>query len=67
MFNTNQNNSERIVRLILSLLILPATFLIGSSNYSLILTVAGSILLFNSISGTCVIYKILNINTCNIN
>ena len=49
MFNTNQNNSERIVRLILSLLLIPATFLIGKSNYSLILTVVGGILLFNSI------------------
>ena len=57
MFNTNQNNSERILRLILSLLLLPATFLIGKSNYSLILTAVVCILLFNSISGTCVIYK----------
>ena len=56
MFKTNQNKSERFVRLIICLLIIPTPFIICVSNYSSILV---STLLFNFISGTCVIYKIL--------
>ena len=67
MFKTNQNKSEKIVRLIILLFIIATPFIFSVSNYSLILSVLVGTLLFNFISGTCVIYKILNINTRYIN
>jgi len=64
MFSTNQNKAERIVRFIISLFLLPAPFLLESSNYSLILATIGAILLFNALSGACMIYKLFGIDTC---
>ncbi len=64
MFSTNQNKSERIARFIISLFLLPAPFLLESSNYSLILATIGAILLFNALSGACMIYKLFGIDTC---
>ena len=66
MFNTNQNKIERIVRFIISLFLLPTPLIIDQSNYSIVLCVLGGILLFNSIVGTCMIYKIFGVNTCRI-
>ena len=61
---TNQNKNERILRLIISLFLLPAPYLIGFNLYSNILLFVGCILMFNAIFGTCYIYRIFRINTC---
>ena len=66
-FKPNQNNSERIARFVISLFLLPAPIILGTSNYALILCGVGGVLLFNSVVGTCVIYKVFGINTCKFN
>ena len=66
IFKTNQNKSERVVRLIVSLFLLTTPFIIGSSTYSMILSTVGGILLFNSIVGTCYIYRIFGVDTCKV-
>lgn len=66
-FKTNQNNSERVTRFIISLFLLPAPIVFGISNYSIILFGVGGILLFNYIVGTCFIYKFFGVNTCKVN
>ena len=66
-FKTNQNNSERVTRFIISLFLLPAPIFFGISNYSIVLCGVGGILLFNSIVGTCFIYKFFGVNTCKVN
>ena len=66
MFTTNQNKTERIVRFIISLFLLPTPLILGQSNYSIVLCVLGGILLFNSTVGTCMIYKIFGVDTCRI-
>ena len=64
LFITNQNRSERIVRFIVSLFLLPTPFVLECTTYSMILGILGGILLFNSIVGTCYIYRVLGISTC---
>ena len=66
-FKPNQNNSERIARFVISLFLLPAPIILGTSNYALVLCGVGGVLLFNSVVGTCVIYKVFGINTCKFN
>ena len=51
LFKTNQNKAERILRLIVSLFLIPAPIFLDSSLYTLIICCVGGILLFNSISG----------------
>lgn len=67
LFLTNQNKSERIVRFIISLFLLPSPFVLECTTYSMILGILGGILLFNSIVGTCYIYRVLDVNTCKVN
>ena len=66
-FKPNQNNSERIARFVISLFLLPAPIILGTSNYALVLCGVGGVLLFNSVVGTCVIYRVFGINTCKFN
>ena len=66
-FKPNQNKSERIARFFISLFLLPAPIILGTSNYALVLCGVGGVLLFNSVVGTCVIYKVFGINTCKFN
>ena len=65
--NTNQNKSERITRFIIALFLLPAPIIFGYSELALVQASVGAILLFNAISGICVIYGIFGINTCAVN
>lgn len=60
----NQNDSERIARFIISIFLIPAPFIYGYELFSVAQAVVGGILLFNSISGMCAIYRIFNANTC---
>ena len=66
IFVINQNKTERIVRFIISLFLLPTPIILGQSNYSIFLCVIGGILLFNSVVGTCMIYKLFGVDTCKI-
>ena len=65
LFKINQNKSERILRLIISIFIIPAYFVLEQNNYTMLITTVGFILLFNSIVGTCFTYRIFGVNTCN--
>ena len=64
LFTTNQNNSERVLRFILSLILIPAPIVYETDPYSIVLAIVGGILLFNAISGMCVIYRFFGANTC---
>ena len=66
LFKTNQNKSERILRFIISLFLLPTPYILGTSTYSMILCVLGAILLFNSLVGTCYTYRLFGVDTCKI-
>ena len=64
MLSTNQNTPERILRLILSAVLLPAPFVVGQSPYSMLAAGVGGVMLFNALSGACMIYKAFGVNTC---
>ena len=64
LFKTNQNRAERILRFIVSLFLIPAPIILDSNTYTLIICGVGGILLFNAISGACMIYKIFGVDTC---
>ena len=64
MFETNQNKPERILRFLISLVLLPAPFVMTQNAYTLTAAAVGGILLFNALSGTCMTYKLFGVNTC---
>ena len=64
LFITNQNNPERVLRFILSLFLIPAPIVYEYNPFSIVQSVVGGILLFNAISGICIIYRFLGANTC---
>ena len=64
IFKTNQNKAERILRFIVSLFLIPAPMVLGFSTYTFVICGVGIILLFNAISGACMIYKVFGVNTC---
>ena len=64
IFITNQNKSERVSRFIISLILIPAPFVFNCNIYSVSQFSVGVILLFNALSGMCVIYRLFGANTC---
>tara|TARA_B000000557_G_scaffold258233_1_gene252417 strand:+ start:462 stop:668 length:207 start_codon:yes stop_codon:yes gene_type:complete len=64
LFKTNQNNAERILRFIVAMFLVPAPLFLGFTTYGIILCSVGLILLFNALVGTCMIYKLLGVDTC---
>ena len=64
MFETNQNKPERVLRILIALILLPAPFVLVQNVYTFILAGVGGILLFNGLSGSCLTYKMLGVNTC---
>ena len=64
LFVRNQNNYERIARFIISIFLIPAPFIYGYELFSIVQAVVGGVLLFNSVSGMCAIYRIFGANTC---
>lgn len=66
MFETNQNTPERILRILIALLLLPAPFVLEQNTYTLIVAGVGGILLFNGLTGTCMTYKMFGVNTCSL-
>ena len=65
LFKINQNKSERRLRLIISIFMIPAYFVLEQNNYTMLITIVGFILLFNSIVGTYFTYRLFGANTCN--
>ena len=63
----NQNKTERLVRFIVSLFLIPAPIIYGYNIFSIIQLIVGGILLFNAISGMCTIYRLFGVNTCKVN
>ena len=67
MFVKNESDKDRIIRVTIAVILIGFYFAIPSSvNASIAnigLIVAG-VLLFNAVSGTCMIYRALGINTC---
>ena len=66
MFETNQNKAERILRILVALVLLPAPLFLDQSVYTYLLTALGFVLLFNGVSGTCMTYKAFGVNTCSL-
>ena len=66
MFETNQNTPERVLRFLISVLLLPAPFILEQNVYTIVVAGVGGILLFNALSGTCMTYKMFGVNTCKI-
>ena len=64
LFRVNQNKAERILRFIVSLFLIPAPMVLSFSTYTFVICGVGVILLFNAISGTCMIYKVFGVDTC---
>ena len=63
---TNQNKAERLVRLIVSIFLLPAPFIYQNNPFAIIQSIIGGILLFNAFSGMCVIYRLFGADTCKV-
>jgi hypothetical protein len=63
----NESDKDRIIRAVIAVILIAFYFAVPSSiNASIAnigLIVAG-VLLFNAISGTCMIYRAFGINTC---
>tara|TARA_B110000003_G_C16535881_1_gene490717 strand:+ start:206 stop:427 length:222 start_codon:yes stop_codon:yes gene_type:complete len=65
LFVTNQSPQERKIRFGIALVFVAlALILTPSSPVSMGLFIIAGVLLFNAISGTCFIYRVLGINTC---
>jgi len=64
MFETNQNKPERVLRFLVSLVLIPAPLLLEQNTYTMIAGAVGLILFFNAVSGTCMTYKMFGVNTC---
>ena len=67
LFVKNESDKDRIIRAVIAVILIGFYFAVPSSvNASITnigLVVAG-VLLFNAVSGTCMIYRALGINTC---
>jgi len=66
MFETNQNKPERILRLLIAAVLLPAPLIAEQGPYTLMLSAVGAILLFNAVTGACMTYKLFGVNTCSV-
>ena len=66
LFKTNQNTAERVLRFMVAIFLVPAPLLLGFTTYAIVLCLVGGILLFNALVGTCMIYKLLGVDTCKI-
>ena len=66
IFLKNQNKSERFTRLIVSLFLIPSPLIYDIDYFSITQSIVGGVLLFNAVSGMCVIYRIFKVNTCEI-
>ena len=63
LFKVNQSNKERIIRFIIGLL-LCIPFFTHVYSHSYVLLAIGGVLIFNSASDVCMIYKLFGYSTC---
>jgi hypothetical protein len=63
VFGRNENKTDRIIRFILGLVLLFAGNAYFTGTMQVVLYILGTIALFTSITGYCLLYKILGINT----
>ena len=63
---TNQNKAERLVRLVVSIFLLPAPFIYQNNPFAIIQSIIGGILLFNAFSGRFIIFSFFGANTCKV-
>tara|TARA_B100000524_G_scaffold302344_1_gene177125 strand:+ start:177 stop:389 length:213 start_codon:yes stop_codon:yes gene_type:complete len=63
IFKVNQNKKERVLRFIIGLAI-SIPFFTHGYTFSYILIGIGGILIFNAISGVCMIYKLFGYSSC---
>lgn len=66
IFLKNQNKNERFTSLTVSLFLIPSPLIYDIDYFSFAQSIVGGVLLFNAVSGMCVIYRIFNVNTCEI-
>lgn len=66
MFETNQNRAERVLRLVVAAVCLPAPFVMEATTYAWVVSGLGAVMLFNAASGTCFTYKLFGVNTCEV-
>ena len=62
-FETNQNKAERVVRFIVSIFLLPV---FQNNPFAISQAIVGGVLIFNALSGMCVIYRLFGTNTCKV-
>tara|TARA_B100001059_G_scaffold53500_1_gene47654 strand:- start:41 stop:247 length:207 start_codon:yes stop_codon:yes gene_type:complete len=65
-FETNQNTAERVVRFIVAIFLLPAPLVFQNSPFAISQAIVGVVLVFNALSGICVIYQLFGTNTCKV-
>ena len=67
LFVKNESDKDRIIRAVIAVFLIGFYFALPASINSMFanigLVVAG-VLIFNAVSGTCMIYRTLGINTC---
>ena len=63
---TNQNKAERLVRLVVSIFLLPAPFIYQNNPFAIIQSIISGILLFKAFSGMFIIFSFFGANTCKV-
>ena len=66
LFVINQNGSERVVRFIVAIFLLPAPLVFQNNQFAIAQAIVGGVLIFNAFSGMCVIYRFFGANTCKV-
>ena len=67
LFVKNESDKDRIIRGVIAVILIAFYFLAPDNINNMIATIGlavGAVLLFNSLSGNCYIYRMLGINTC---
>ena len=65
LLEKNQSKNERVIRFIIGL-VLSIPFFTHGYTFSYFLFGIGSILIFNALSGVCMIYKMFGYSTCKV-
>ena len=65
-FETNQNTAERVVRFFVAIFLLPAPLVFENNPFAISQAVVGGVLIFNALTGRCVIYRLFGANTCKV-
>ena len=63
IFIKNKSDRERMIRAVIAIIAIVATYFVGSPWFE-IGAIVGGALLFNAISGNCYIYRMFGFSTC---